>query len=157
MPFWCSSSLLRGAGSTFRQTSLFPELASKGPHVGRKKMKLNSESREEDVTYPEIRLNYLREQRDIAFTVQGKDGESSQKSKDLPRGISCPGFGRWMRLLQDSVEGKSTLALREKRRRRRNRRKTRLQVPGLRERQVSPYPQRLRCPWGGGSRSRLSA
>lgn len=52
-------------------------------------MELKSESGEEDVTPPEIRLN-LRGQRDIAFTVQSRDGESSQKSKDSLRKSLAP-------------------------------------------------------------------
>lgn len=45
-------------------------------------MEPNLEGGDEDVTFPEIRLNYFRGQRDIAFTVQGGGGECSLKGKD---------------------------------------------------------------------------
>ena len=48
-------------------------------------MEPNPGGGEENVTFPEIGLNYFRGQRGIAFTVQGGAGECSQKGKDLPR------------------------------------------------------------------------
>lgn len=56
-------------------------------------MKLNSESREEDVTFLEIRLNYLRDQRDIAFTMQGKMGRVLRKARIYPGESLVQGLG----------------------------------------------------------------
>lgn len=44
---------------------------------------------EKVVTFPEVWLNYFRDRRDIAFTVQGGCGECSQKDKDLGDACSC--------------------------------------------------------------------
>lgn len=44
---------------------------------------------EKVVTFPEIWLNYFRDRRDLAFTVQGGCGECSQKDKDLGDACSC--------------------------------------------------------------------
>lgn len=110
--FWCFWSLLRWAGSAFRQTLLFPELASKGPHVGRKReVELREWGGGCYLSWDQAEL-FKGPKRHYFYRARQGWVEFSEKQGFTP-GISCPEFGRWMRLLQDSVEGKSTLALRK--------------------------------------------
>lgn len=156
--FWCFWSLLRWAGSAFRQTLLFPELASKGPHVGRKReVELREWGGGCYLSWDQAEL-FKGPKRHYFYRARQGWVEFSEKQGFTP-GISCPEFGRWMRLLQDSVEGKSALALRKGKKKKKERTNSTSGTRSERKerRQVSPYPQRLGCPWGGGGRSRLSA
>ncbi|XP_072595839.1 inactive heparanase-2 isoform X1 [Vulpes vulpes] len=113
--FWCSSNILRQAGSMFRQTSLFPQsLLPKGPTLGMKKMGIElGELERSTLPFLKSRLSYLRDRRDTAFYRARQGGGEFPEKQGFTPGISCPGFGRWTRLLQDNVKGKSPLALRE--------------------------------------------